>query len=124
MFTPAILRLEPDVALFGATLQHGGAGAVDRLVLRGELDLVGAHALEDAVRHVGAGRPFAVDCGGLTFIDAAGIGALLRAYHRGGSVTDVPGCVERVLRIAGVGELVRRTPRTDYAVGGRHHAVG
>ena len=123
MFTPAILRLEPDVALFGATLQHGRAGAVDRLVLRGELDLVGAHALDDAVRQVGVGRPFAVDCGGLTFIDAAGIGALLRAFHHRGWITDVPAPVERVLRIAGVDQLVLETPRPDDAVGGRHHAV-
>ena len=78
-----------------------------RIVLTGELDLADAPVLARAVRLAQEGDvPFVVDCRNLTFVDTAGIRALLRAVSDGGRVTGLHGSVLRALTIAEVHQLL------------------
>jgi anti-anti-sigma factor len=75
------------------------------LLLGGALDVAGVEKLDRIVEIViGAGLPFVVDCEGLTFIDAAGINALVRAVSRGGILQGVHGPVRRVVELLGLTE--------------------
>jgi anti-sigma B factor antagonist len=85
--------------------------------LCGELDLDALASLEECLEHATAEGPrrLVVDLSGLDFLDAAGIGALLRARSTAASsgvdfVLDSPTPpVHRVLDVTGVvGELVVR----------------
>jgi anti-sigma B factor antagonist len=76
------------------------------VVLRGELDLMDAAAVAAALRAVAAREPWIiVDLAGLEFIDATGVGALLRgrrhARNAGGDLllAAPQGLVRRVLEI-------------------------
>ena len=83
---------------------RAGAGRV-RLVLGGELDVFGVERLDRVVELADrAELPLVVDCQDLTFIDAAGVGALLRVVRRGGTLMGVHGWVRWVFELVGLGE--------------------
>ena len=92
-------------ALFDLTVLAGRRRA--RIVLSGELDLAGTGSLDDTVDLLRrAGVPFTIDGSDLTFIDGAGVGALLRAKRLGGTLDGAHGQVRRVFRMLGhAGEL-------------------
>jgi anti-anti-sigma factor len=74
-----------------------------RILLSGELDIAGVDLLDEVVGVVqGAQLPFSLGCDQLTFIDCAGVGALLRAARRGGEIDGVHGQVQRVFDILGL----------------------
>lgn len=85
-------------------------GGIVRLRLAGELDPVTGEHLRAAAR---AGRfgfcaCFEIDLGGLSYVDAGGMGALAEAVR---AIEDVGGCVvvaagdaaQRIARVAGAG---------------------
>jgi anti-anti-sigma factor len=81
---------------------RAGAGRV-RLVLGGELDVYGVERVDRVVELAErAELPVVIDCHDLSFIDAAGVGALLRVTKRGGTVIGVHGRVRRVLDLVGL----------------------
>jgi anti-anti-sigma factor len=89
---------------------RAGAGRV-RLVLGGELDVYGVERLIRVIELAErAELPLVLDCHDLTFIDAAGIGALLRVTKRGGTVVGVHGQVRRVLDLVGLDGFASRAP--------------
>src|SRR5579862_7268552 len=73
----------------------------DRVRLVGELDLMGAPKLRACLARLAC--DIEVDCSGLTFIDAAGLGAFVEAHHacdaRGVKLllVDPPACMKRLL---------------------------
>jgi anti-anti-sigma regulatory factor len=68
-----------------------------RIVLSGELDLAGSSPLDEAADLVRRARlPFSVDCWNVTFVDGAGMRALLRAKRQGGTLEGVHGPVRRL----------------------------
>jgi len=73
------------------------------LMLAGELDVAGVDQLLGAVQ--ACGRDIELDCSGLEFIDAAGVGAFVRAHHlcaeRGGhlAVRNPSRLTQRVLSL-------------------------
>jgi anti-anti-sigma factor len=78
------------------------------VALRGELDIVTAHGLTDALVEV-AGSTVVVDLSGLTFMDCSGIDALVTARSRilanglGQLVLTRPGAIiRRALEIVGL----------------------
>ena len=79
----------------------GGTPAVVRV--KGEFDLAGVPQLLSALARLDGG--IELDCSGLTFIDAAGLGALVKAHRacaaRGGRliVVDPSRAVIRLLRL-------------------------
>jgi anti-anti-sigma factor len=86
---------------------------VVRLSVNGELDMSNAHLLHEAARAALATGPLTtllLDCHALTFLDAAGISAMVRLageLRSGGgtlSVVGAAGMVAEVLRIAGVAD--------------------
>ena len=69
--------------MFSMNLGSGESGSHVVVALRGELDLVDAQAVADALGAVAAGGPrIIVDLSGLEFIDASGIAALSRGRRR------------------------------------------
>ncbi len=86
---------------FGVAIR-AGAGRV-RLLLCGELDLAGAAHLDRLVDVTHRTElPFILDCRRLMFIDAAGVGSLVRAKRLGAAVEGVRGQVRRVLDLLGL----------------------
>lgn len=71
----------------------------------GELDVRGQDALADLVTTVADGVPVALDLRAVSFVDVAGLRALLAAQEAlGGSrvwVVSAPGCVLRMLEMTG-----------------------
>ena len=70
----------------GVTVTAHVAGATVTLVLRGEFDLRGVRRVADAVGAALGRHPatLAVDAAGLTFVDSAGLHALVRARQLAG----------------------------------------
>jgi len=68
------------------------------LSLRGELDELAAHVLDEALADEG-GEPLIVDLSGLEFICSAGIHVLLRRRRGSQAIVCPPGNVARVLGI-------------------------
>jgi anti-sigma B factor antagonist len=69
--------------MFSMNLCSGESGSPVVVALHGELDLVDARALADALEVVAAREPrIVVDLSGLEFIDANGIAALSRGRRR------------------------------------------
>lgn len=64
-------------------LEPTGPDRTARLVLRGELDMDTADAVEQAVTQLLSGSPevLVVDFAGVAFCDSSGIGALIRAHR-------------------------------------------
>lgn len=93
------------------TFAVGRAGLNPVVYLRGELDLTGAGAVEAALLQVG-GSTVVADLRGLTFIDGAGIRALLRAKRcieaQGCRllVRNAGGIVRRIIALAGADRLL------------------
>jgi anti-sigma B factor antagonist len=92
--------------MFSMDLGSGETGGHVVVALHGELDLVDAPAVADALRVVAAREPrIIVDLAGLEFIDASGVAALSRgrrhARHAGGDLllAAPQGLVRRVLAI-------------------------
>jgi anti-anti-sigma factor len=99
--------IEPPAFRIAVT---AGAGRVC-LWLRGELDLCGAAQLDRLADLVcRAQLPCTVDCSGVTFVDASGIGALLRACARGCSVCQVPHRVRRLLELLDLTDQILGRP--------------
>jgi anti-anti-sigma factor len=85
-------RIPPTSALcFAAATTPGTA----ELMLAGEIDLANCGQIAADVEHLcrGPDRRVRIDLGAVTFIDAAAVGAFVRAYHRARAL----GC-ELVLR--------------------------
>jgi anti-anti-sigma factor len=109
-------------------LAHVVERVADRLtvVLAGEADLTGAEQLRDALFDAVAERPrsIVVDLRGLVFIDSQSIGALMaarRAALAHGcalSIAHPHGQVLRVLRVAGLLDLLVRGRAADEVAGG------
>jgi anti-anti-sigma factor len=82
----------------------------DRVRLVGELDLAGAPELRACL--AGVEGDIEVDCSGLTFIDAAGLGVFVAAHHaceaRGVRllVVDPPACMLKVLALTELDALL------------------
>ncbi|MGX1881507.1 STAS domain-containing protein [Streptomyces sp. NPDC055287] len=81
-----------------------------RITLAGDLDVVSAPDLREAVQAAVAGhRQVRVDCGGLTFCDCSGLNALLgaaRVARAGGTdlrLCAVPRALARLLRLSHTG---------------------
>jgi anti-anti-sigma factor len=90
---------------FQVAITAGRGRAVFRLA--GELDLAGAEQVDRFVDLVArAGLPATLDCGGITFVDVAGIRSLIRARDHGCSVREVPSIVRRLLDILDLSHLV------------------
>lgn len=89
----------------------------DRVVLElhGELDLLGAPALEEAIKRVEADSPAIVvlDLQDLQFVDSAGLRVILAAHERSQqqawdfALTRGTEQVRRLFAIAGIGEHLR-----------------
>jgi anti-sigma B factor antagonist len=87
------------------------------VALSGELDLVGVHALEQALRSAQeADGPLIIDLRELEFIDSSGLGVLVR-FHNAATTSDfaysvIPGppAVHRAFVLAG---LDRTLPFSD-----------
>ena len=69
--------------MFSMDLGSGESGGYVVVALHGELDLIDAQAVADALGAVAAGKPWIiVDLSGLEFIDVSGIAALSRGRRR------------------------------------------
>ena len=91
-------------------------GARVYLLVFGEVDLASAPHLADQVRRAAqTGLEVIVDLEGTTFMDCAGLGALLEASADVGparlSVTPGPPQVQRLFELAGITGLLRIAPR-------------
>lgn len=90
-------------------------GRLARLRLAGELDLHGAERLATDVQALPLDEldGIKLDAGSLTFIDSAGLHAILSLHQECGRrgiemrLTETSGPVERVMAMAGVGEILR-----------------
>lgn len=96
-------------------IEPSSSDEVTRLALTGELDLTGAEPVDDAVAEaLAAGASeILLDLTGTTFIDSAGVGALLSAQRltdRGGAtfrLISPPGSEGRlVIDLAGLAKLL------------------
>jgi anti-sigma B factor antagonist len=94
-----------------ANANHAGVLVV---TVSGELDAATRDRVTSAVAaHANGARECVINLSGVTFIDAGGISGLLKCrghlHHAEATVTlvGVRGQVERVLRLAGVDELLR-----------------
>ena len=91
---PLTMNTTPQPACFGAHVSHGRCGVIE---LHGELDLAGAPMLEAAARdlRLPAIRDAVLDLRRLTFIDAAGLNAVVDLYaeclNTATSLTIIPG---------------------------------
>ncbi|MEV4702757.1 STAS domain-containing protein [Actinoplanes sp. NPDC049316] len=93
--------------------EHPADGGMVCLAVSGELDLASAEDLEEAVA-VAAGRAgvreVCIELSGVTFLDAAGIAALIRARAAAMAANvlvranGARGVAARVLAVTGVGE--------------------
>jgi anti-anti-sigma factor len=98
--------MSAEVPQLDLTVQATG-GRV-RVTVRGELDLGTVDVLVDAVAPHARSTVLELDVGGVTFLDAAGIGALVRCQHavraQGGRLrlVDVSPVVRRVIDLAGL----------------------
>jgi anti-anti-sigma factor len=96
-----------------------------RLTIAGELDAISGDHFADALRaHLRRGRRYlTVDLAALTFLDAAGIGAMLRAHQDflGGHgrllFCNVPARVMRLLTLVDVADEL-------FLVDGEHRSLG
>ena len=83
-------------------------GTPNIVTVTGDLDLACVPLLHDLLARVRRGSDLVIDLGGVTFIDCAGLGALVTAHRRtqarGGTlrVAHVPPQVRRVLELTGV----------------------
>lgn len=92
-----------STSAFHVTVTVGAGRAC--LWLEGELDLDGVGELDCFVHLAGRAQlPCTVDCGGLTFIDVSGIGALLRAHGSGCTVRHLPPFALRLLDLLDLSE--------------------
>lgn len=82
-----------------------------RVAVIGELDLAGVPELEARLAACDGGD-VALDCSGLTFVDAAGLGVLVRTQRacedRGAKfvLLEPPRCLTRLLCITGLDEVL------------------
>lgn len=89
------------------SISIGRDGDADVVALRGELDIVGAAPLHDCLARL-AGHDVVVDLRRLSFIDAAGMSALVIAHaraRRDGRSLVVRGAHQDVRRVLGIGGL-------------------
>jgi anti-sigma B factor antagonist len=96
-----------------------------RVQLKGELDMLTAPLLSEALARIRTSDPphLVVDMTELHFMDRAGLAALLELAGDGAgrSVLTVTGCrenVRRVLELTGYDELIDDTPAMDLAASG------
>ena len=95
---------------FGHTVTDHGDHL--RLTLTGDVDFA-AHAVlaEELGALVAGGRPVAVDCGGVTFLDSMGLRALIEGLHAADAtgvafeLADPSQPVLRVMELSGTTEL-------------------
>lgn len=98
-----------------------GAGKV-RLVLSGELDLVGTDELRSVIQDHSEGAVIVIDTTELTFIDSTGLGILVSARKKLGAdrFQLIPGdATMRILDLSGTKEYLLdsgTTPTGDYSV--------
>ena len=99
-------------------VQHVDGGAALRLI--GEFDLTGVESFERSARSLVFrydGRQIDIDCAGLQFIDAAGVGQLVRvasSVQEGPvTLTDASDRVRRVLQLTGTDVLFDLTESVD-----------
>jgi anti-sigma B factor antagonist len=115
---PRVLELEASSLSVSVDLVAG------RITLTGELDRENAHHLVDAVEALSATRHqrWDVDTAGVTFCDAGGLRGLVAvrvtAAERGRSVSLLrpSRCVDRLVRMVGMGDLVQAAGRPPVAV--------
>jgi anti-anti-sigma factor len=109
----AAVEDQANEALTISTSVDGGTGTIS---LAGELDLIGAPALRDAIDGLGEVGALEVDLTDLDFIDSSGLNALLSAARRQQArdgVLRVVAASEVVLRlfdVAGVRDLLGPAP--------------
>lgn len=73
------------------TVSVGAGEDAIRLLIAGELDMGSAATVVDAARALALdARPVTVDLGGLTFVDSAGLRALLAVHEHVVAATDGP----------------------------------
>ncbi len=102
----------------GLQLRERGGRATRQLSLSGELDLADARVLETAVTRacIEGVLLLSLDLEALTFIDASGLRAILRAramcQEHGAELTVAPGegAARRLLELTGTFELLTRAP--------------
>jgi anti-sigma B factor antagonist len=110
----------------GMTLDIHTTGTVLRVAVRGEVDLSSRDRLLEAltVAIATTAKPIEVDLSQVTFLDAAGIGALIAAHtnarnHRLTlSVYGAAGLVRQVLEITGAAKVL--AAHADPATPGNH----
>lgn len=122
--TPGRSDARAATHLFEAVVDLEGPAVA--IVARGELDASTRERLDELVDAVvRIERSFRLDCVDVSFIDAAGISALVRAHHMGATVVGVHGAVRRTLELVGLAEILGRpatgarpSPRASAAVSG------
>jgi anti-sigma B factor antagonist len=94
-------------------------GATEVVTVEGELDMVNAPAVAEALDAlVGIGAPVVVDLTGLSFIDSSGIHALLQPRAEHGSIEIVcpPGNVRRTLEVTRLERVLTVHDTLDQAL--------
>jgi anti-anti-sigma factor len=118
---PPVERAGATTTITARVLRYNGSGA--RVVLTGELDVVTAPEVRDALASafVAGGVDLSVDVGGLDFCDAAGLTVFVEASQRssaaGGSLRlEHPRpCLSRVIEITDLRSLLAEDPETPPA---------
>lgn len=117
---PASPGFSPQTDDVGFTVQSTREHGQLRLALRGELDIATAPQFESALTTAAAQDvPLIVDCTDLTFIDANGLGLLMRAQAAGPAVVvNLQGICARVAQVAGVKFGADSSPSAPRTVDG------
>ncbi len=108
------LQSPPAVELPAVSIVRRSTGPEPRLSVSGEVDLVTAPILEQAIAEAEHLRPqrIVLELSGLDFIDSSGLKVLCEAYVRAREtgrlllLEDVPANVARVFEVGGLGELL------------------
>jgi anti-sigma B factor antagonist len=83
-----------------------------RVRVVGDLDLISAVALDEALRRATALRPrlVVIDISAVQFCDLAGLRALLRGHAAGAAIVDAPSCVRRLFEVTGLRQILHDVP--------------
>lgn len=116
-------NVKPHGALGGFEVQQKWIDRVVVLATRGDVDMVTAPSLEEAIAAVATREPEAiiVDLSGVDFLASAGMSALVTAHNqlaqsgRFAVVADGPG-TSRSLKLVGLDAVLRLYPSVDEAL--------
>lgn len=101
-------------------------GGLATVSVSGDLDMVTVARLRESVDEATRARPdkLVLDLSAVTFLDSAGLGALVTAHHRRDTTTRIVANTPETLRpiqITGLDTLLHVFPTREEAVGKGHH---